>query len=406
MKTLTVIIVNYNVKFFLYQTLLSLYKSLEGVDNDVYVVDNNSNDNSVEYIKKHFPNVIIIENKENVGFSKANNQAYKLSNSKYILILNPDTVLKEDTIRTCLQVMESNPNVGAVGVKMIDGKGNYLPESKRGFPTPWASICKFSGLTHLFPKSKIFASYYLGHLSENETNKIEVLTGAFMFIRSNLYREVGMLDERYFMYGEDIDISYQITLKKFDILYISNTQIIHYKGESTPKKSLKFIQNFHDAMSVFYQKNFSKNQNKLAQYIILSIIEIKAFYEKFKLLVPSFNNQKKKDLRSRKNWLIVYHSKHSKNEHISKLITYLKNASQCENVELCEIKNIDVMLKKYKTVSSLNLVFDLETLTFSESIELMQKVNSLNINFWNALPNGTLLASQSKKESGEIYIWK
>jgi GT2 family glycosyltransferase len=390
----------------LYQTLLSLYKSLEGVDNDVYVVDNNSNDNSVEYIKKHFPNVIIIENKENVGFSKANNQAYKLSNSKYILILNPDTVLKEDTIRTCLQVMESNPNVGAVGVKMIDGKGNYLPESKRGFPTPWASICKFSGLTHLFPKSKIFASYYLGHLSENETNKIEVLTGAFMFIRSNLYREVGMLDERYFMYGEDIDISYQITLKKFDILYISNTQIIHYKGESTPKKSLKFIQNFHDAMSVFYQKNFSKNQNKLAQYIILSIIEIKAFYEKFKLLVPSFNNQKKKDLRSRKNWLIVYHSKHSKNEHISKLITYLKNASQCENVELCEIKNIDVMLKKYKTVSSLNLVFDLETLTFSESIELMQKVNSLNINFWNALPNGTLLASQSKKESGEIYIWK
>jgi GT2 family glycosyltransferase len=390
----------------LYQTLLSLYKSLDGVDNDVYVVDNNSNDNSVEYIKKHFPNVIIIENKENIGFSKANNHAYKLSNSKYILILNPDTVLKEDTIRTCLQVMESNPNVGAVGVKMIDGKGNYLPESKRGFPTPWASICKFSGLTHLFPKSKIFASYYLGHLSENETNKIEVLTGAFMFIRSNLYREVGMLDERYFMYGEDIDISYQITLNKFDILYISNTQIIHYKGEATPKKSLKFIQNFHDAMSVFYQKNFSKNQNKLAQYIILSIIEIKALYEKFKLLVPSFNNQKKKDLRSRKNWLIVYHSNHSKNEHISKLIAYLKNASQCENVELCEIKNIDVMLKKYKTVSSLNLVFDLETLTFSESIELMQKVNSLNINFWNALPNGTLLASQSKKESGEIYIWK
>ncbi|HNV51874.1 MAG TPA: glycosyltransferase family 2 protein, partial [Tenuifilaceae bacterium] len=230
---LSVIIVNYNVKHFLEQCLMSVHSALKDIDAEVFVVDNASSDDSCSMVKQKFPTVKLIENYQNVGFSKANNQAIAQSQGKYILLLNPDTVVQEDTFTKCIAFMNSHSDAGAITVKMIDGKGNYLPESKRGFPSPWVSFFKIFGLTSLFPKSKIFARYYLGHLDKNATNQIDVLPGAFMFIKKEALNKSGLLDEQFFMYGEDIDLSYRITQAGYKNYYYPECQIIHYKGEST-----------------------------------------------------------------------------------------------------------------------------------------------------------------------------
>ncbi len=207
---LSVIIVNYNVKFFLEQALLSLRRAIQSLEVEVFVVDNNSADGSVEMVRNKFPEVILIVNKHNPGFSIANNQAIRQAKGQYILLLNPDTVVAEDTFRICLQFMDDHPQVGGLGVRMIDGSGQFLPESKRGFPSPWVAFCKAFGLSRLFPRSKWFNHYHLGYLSEKEAHPIEVLAGAFMWMRSSVLDEVGLLDESFFMYGEDIDLSYRI----------------------------------------------------------------------------------------------------------------------------------------------------------------------------------------------------
>ncbi|BDX38925.1 hypothetical protein CYCD_22800 [Tenuifilaceae bacterium CYCD] len=269
---LSIIIVNYNVKHFLEQCLMSVYASLKGIDAEIFVVDNASSDDSCTMVKEKFPAVILVENNKNVGFSKANNQAIVQSKGKYILLLNPDTVVQEDTFSKCIAFMSSTPNAGSLTVKMIDGKGNYLPESKRGFPSPWVSFFKIFGLTALFPKSKIFARYYLGHLDKNLTQEIDVLPGAFMFIKKEALNTAGFLDEQFFMYGEDIDLSYRITKAGYKNYYYPECQIIHYKGESTKKGSLNYVLIFYKAMIIFAKKHFKSN--KASTFIVLINIAI------------------------------------------------------------------------------------------------------------------------------------
>lgn len=259
---LSVIIVNYNVRYFLEQCLVSVFAALQGVDGEVWVVDNASTDGSVEMVRIKFPKVRLIANKKNIGFSKANNQAIRQAQGKYILLLNPDTVVQEDTFRQCISFMETHTEAGGLTVKMIDGKGHFLPESKRGFPSLWASFCKIFGLTTLFPNSKVFARYYLGHLDKNSTNAIEILPGAFMFLRAKTLQATGLLDEQFFMYGEDIDLSYRILQHGFKNYYLPDSQIIHYKGESTKKGSLNYVIVFYKAMILFAQKHFSKQKQK------------------------------------------------------------------------------------------------------------------------------------------------
>ncbi|HLK97662.1 MAG TPA: glycosyltransferase family 2 protein, partial [Hymenobacter sp.] len=210
---LSVVIVNYNVCYFLEQALLSVRRAGEklGQPLEVFVVDNNSVDGSVAMVKARFPEVILIENKDNPGFSKANNQALRLATGEYQLLLNPDTVVEEDTFRICCEFMDEHPNAGGLGVKMLDGQGKFLPESKRGLPTPWVAFYKIFGLAKLFPKSRKFGRYHLGFLDKDQTHEIEVLSGAFMLMRKATLDQVGLLDEDYFMYGEDIDLSYRIT---------------------------------------------------------------------------------------------------------------------------------------------------------------------------------------------------
>ncbi len=273
---LSVVIVNYNVKYFLEQCLHSVQRASEGIEAEVIVVDNNSVDGSVGEIRQKFPGVRIIENPENLGFSRANNQAIRESSGRYILLLNPDTVVEEDTFRKCMAFMESHPDAGALGVKMINGKGEFLPESKRALPTPLVSFYKMFGLATLFPRSKRFGKYHLGHLSMDKTHQVEVLAGAFMFIRKSVLDETGLLDESFFMYGEDIDLSYRIMQAGYRNYYFPETTIIHYKGESTKKGSLNYVRMFYQAMIVFAAKHFTSRKARTFRFLINLAIYFRA----------------------------------------------------------------------------------------------------------------------------------
>ncbi len=279
---LSVIIVNYNVKHFLEQCLHSVYKAANGIETEIFVVDNNSVDGSSQLIREKFPDLYFIENKENLGFSRANNQAIRKASGKYILLLNPDTVVEEDTFSKVTGFMEAHPEAGGLGVKMIDGKGAFLPESKRGLPTPWVAFYKMFGLSRLFPKSRKFGKYHLSYLSENDIHEIEVLAGAFMLIRKETLDKVGLLDETFFMYGEDIDLSYRITKGGYKNYYFPETTIIHYKGESTKKGSLNYVKVFYSAMIIFARKHFSGGKAGLFAFIIHLAIWFRALISVFK----------------------------------------------------------------------------------------------------------------------------
>jgi O-antigen biosynthesis protein len=274
---LSVIIVNYNVKHFLEQCLHSVLKASRNLYTEIFVVDNHSADGSTQLVREKFPNVILIENKENVGFSKANNQAIKQAKGKYILLLNPDTVVEEDTFRKTIAFMEGHPEAGGLGVKMIDGKGNFLPESKRGLPTPWVAFCKMFGLSKLFPKSKRFGEYHLSYLSDHEIHSVDVLAGAFMMLRGEVLNQTGLLDETFFMYGEDIDLSYRIKKAGYHNYYFPETTIIHYKGESTKKGSLNYVKVFYQAMIIFARKHFSSGKAGTFSFLLHLAIWFRAF---------------------------------------------------------------------------------------------------------------------------------
>lgn len=271
---LSVIIVNYNVKHFLEQCLNSVFAAAKYCESEFFVVDNNSVDGSCAMVRSRFPEVNLIENKKNYGFSFANNQAIKLSKGEYVLLLNPDTVIEEMTLKKVCDFMDSHPDAGGLGVKMIDGKGRFLPESKRGLPTPEVAFYKIFGLSKIFKKSKRFGQYHLTYLSNDEVHKVDVLSGAFMLIRRKVLDKIGLLDESFFMYGEDIDISYRIKQAGYNNYYFPETTIIHYKGESTKKASINYVIIFYNAMIIFAKKHFS-NRNA---GIMIALIKLAIYF--------------------------------------------------------------------------------------------------------------------------------
>lgn len=250
---LSVIILNYNVRHFLELCVLSVQNALQNSDAEIIVIDNNSQDDSCEMMKRRFPNVKLIENKENSGFPKGNNIGVAAAKGEYICILNPDTVVAEDTFTKVLAFAKKQKELGIVGVKLIDGTGNFLPESKRGIPTPFVAFTKITGLYKIFPK--IFGEYYAQHLSENQTGKVDILVGAFMLMKRDLYNEIGGFDENCFMYSDDIDLSYMALKKGKFNYYFHETSVIHYKGESTVKDET-YMKRFQEAMNFFYKKHF------------------------------------------------------------------------------------------------------------------------------------------------------
>ncbi|MGY5353218.1 glycosyltransferase family 2 protein [Wenyingzhuangia sp. IMCC45533] len=242
----SVVIVNYNVRYFLELCLLSVSKALKGIDGEIIVVDNVSKDKSCEMVKDRFPEVTLLENNENVGFSKANNQGVAIAKGEYVLILNPDTVVGENLFHEILPFADEQSDLGALGVRLIDGTGVFLPESKRGLPTPKKSFSRMLGSNR--------GGYYASYLTKDGVGKIEVLVGAFMLMKKERYLEVGGFDEDYFMYGEDIDLSYKLTQAGYTNYYNGKSIVIHYKGEST-RKDVKYLRHFYGAMNIFYQKH-------------------------------------------------------------------------------------------------------------------------------------------------------
>jgi len=378
--TLSVVIVNYNVRYYLEQCLLSVQDALKGIKSEIIVVDNASKDDSCSMLKSKFKEVILIENKENVGFSKANNQGVEKAKGEYVLILNPDTVLAEDTLQQVLQFASDKEKIGAVGVKFIDGSGHFLPECKRGIPTPKVAFGKLFG----FPKSAI-DTYYATHLNENEIGKIDILTGAFMLLKKTVYQEVNGFDEDYFMYGEDIDLSYKIIKKGYPNYYFGKTKIIHYKGESTTKDK-KYIKRFYGAMEIFYKKHFKVNP--VSSLFMLAGI-------KFWQTVKSFSiNSKPKNSQQKAN-RIIYIGKNN--------ATFAKIKTKIQP-ELA-IFHQDISIKDILANKPDKLIFDINDLKYKTVFSVMEKLKNQPISF-RFIPKNTnfIIGSDSNNTKGEVIV--
>jgi N-acetylglucosaminyl-diphospho-decaprenol L-rhamnosyltransferase len=293
MKELSIVIVSYNVRYFLEQCLYSVLKAAGAcaIPVEIIVVDNQSSDDSVGYLQPKFPTVQFISNKENIGFSRANNLGWRQARGSMVLFLNPDTIIGEESLKQSIELLEQYNDVGAVGVRMVDGSGRYLPESKRGIPTPAASFYKLSGLIHLFPRSEKIAQYYMGHLSNKKNYEVFVLAGAYMMVRKKVLEETGGFDEQFFMYGEDVDLSYRIQKAGYKNVFIGKTSIIHFKGEST-KKDIRYLKQFYHAMRLFAKKHFSRQGWWLPVLIEITIACRMGLYYLSNLLYFKINSSK------------------------------------------------------------------------------------------------------------------
>ncbi|MCA2005282.1 MAG: glycosyltransferase [Ignavibacterium sp.] len=288
MTDLSIIIVNYNVKEYLKNLLHSIKKASQNLSTEIFVVDNASDDGSVEMIREKFPEVKLIANEKNLGFGKANNLALKEANGKFLLLINPDTLVAEDTFSKLIEFFESHPDAGMVGCKILNPDGTLQLACRRSFPGPWTSFTKVTGLSSLFPKSKLFARYNLTYLDENQTYEVDAISGSFMMMRKEVYDKVGGFDEQFFMYGEDLDLCYRIQKAGYKIYYVHSTQIIHYKGESTKRSSLDETKVFYDAMHLFVKKHLSGSF--IVELILRSAIAVRslfAFLGKKKLIIIS-----------------------------------------------------------------------------------------------------------------------
>lgn len=256
MVTLSVIIVSYNVKDYLAQALVSVQKAVSGISHEIFVVDNASTDGSAAVVKEKFPGITLIENEENTGFAKANNIAMKRAAGEYISMLNPDTIVREDTFSILLEAFDTYPEVGMVGCKILNEDGSLQLSCRRSFPTPWVSLTRMLGLSRVFPNSKLFARYNLTYLDADSVEEVDAVSGSFMIIRRKILETVGFFDEQFFMYGEDLDWCYRIKQAGWKILYYPKTSIIHFKGKSLNEREWNQIKLFHKAMVIFAEKHF------------------------------------------------------------------------------------------------------------------------------------------------------
>lgn len=299
---LSVIIVNHNVKLYLEQCLYSVLRAGSSVDMEIIVVDNHSSDGSRHYLEPAFPQVQFIWNTENLGFAKACNIGWQRAAGRHILFLNPDTIVGEECFEYCLRFQQEAAHCGALGVRMINERGLFLKESKRGFPSPLVSFFRLTGLSALFPKSALFAQYYLGHLPELETHEIDVVAGAFMMVKKEVLDEVGGFDESFFMYGEDIDLSYRIQKQGYRNYYYPEVTILHFKGRSTPHKNLQYLKTFYGAMKIFIDKHYGKSEKKFLSFLLQAGIRLKIIAARISLVLSGLlrRETKKSDTLTQK----------------------------------------------------------------------------------------------------------
>lgn len=389
---LSIVIVNYNVKYFLEQCLRSVRAAVAGLDAEIFVVDNNSTDGSVDYLQPLFPEVTFIANKDNPGFAKANNQAIRQAKGEYILLLNPDTVVDEESLRTLWFFMDEHPEAGGVGVKMINGNGEFLPESKRSFPTPWVSFCKLFGLSKLFPGSRTFARYSLPYLNPDKQHKVDVLAGAFMFLRHEALDKVGLLDESFFMYGEDIDLSYRIKMGGYSNYYLP-VRLLHYKGESTKHSDIRYIKAFYGAMLIFYKKYYPRSGWIMSGLIRLGLAAKMAFAAIFG---SSRDKQKRKRTIKHRRLQVFCHEEHF--ETVKK--TCVKQMPDLEFVNLWDLdieRVMDAISRKNQMKGFTDYVFCYPDVRFEQILLFMDKlVNKKAVFHIYQKENGVLVSPGDK----------
>lgn len=381
---LSVIILNYNVRYFLELCVLSVQKALETIDSEIIVVDNGSSDDSCAMMQTRFPEVKLIQNAENLGFPKGNNIGVAAAKGEYLCILNPDTVVAEDTFVKVLAFAKAQKNLGIVGVKLIDGSGNFLPESKRGVPTPWVAFTKIMGLYRWFPGIPVFTKYYAQHLRPDQTGKVAILVGAFMFLSRELYLEVGGFDENCFMYADDIDLSYQIGQKGKDNFYFHDTTVIHFKGESTSKDGT-YMKRFQEAMRFFYQKHF-KVSFFFEIFMSLGIF----FFSLFKTI------QGKSNIQKEPSHYLLY----SQNEKLTKeLQLTLGKKVAFQALEGEKMVNSSSLKMKQGT----EIIVDTNYVSFRECITISESLKNKGFTF-KILPKKAnfLIGSNNNSERGVI----
>lgn len=389
---LSIIIVNYNVKFFLEQCLCSVNAAIEFIDSEVIVIDNCSTDNSVGYLQKKFDWVKFISNETNEGFGKANNKALQHCSGDIILFLNPDTILPENILQNCLDFFSATTEAAAAGVKMIDGSGNFLPESKRAFPSPMVSFFKLCGLADVFPKSKLFNKYALGFLAEEETHEVDVLCGAFLMAKRNILEQIAGFDEAFFMYGEDIDLCYRIKNTGSKIYYLGTETIVHFKGESARKGDLNYVRMFYTAMQVFVKKHYAGGYAVLMVLFLQVAILLRAGLS---FTAAIFRKLSKK----------ISASSGETNEH---LLLVGDDVSVKEAQQIILNTKPDMVagytavtgLLKLKSLLKGKIIFCTGRLSYTQCIGFMNEEKERFSYKWHGLNSGSIVGSSNKKITG------
>lgn len=381
---LSVIILNYNVRYFLEQCVLSVQSAISTLDAEIIVVDNNSSDESCLMMKTKFPEVKLIQNRANFGFPKGNNIGVEQASGKYICILNPDTVVAENTFVKILAFAERQINPGIIGCQLIDGTGEFLPESKRGIPTPWVAFTKISGLYKVFPKWKIFNQYNAQHLDKDQTGKVDILVGAFMFLERELYKELEGFDEKCFMYADDIDLSYRALQKQKSNFYFHETTVLHYKGESTVKDE-KYMKHFQEAMNFFYQKHFKKS------WFFEFFIQIGIWFFSF---IKMFQGKTKP--KPLPESVVFYSSNKNLSE---KLPSILKNKVLFIDLKKEKMVNSSLIFKG----KSVEIILDNQYVSFKKCIKIIKTLKDKNVTF-KIFPKNTnfIIGSNSRNDRGQI----
>ncbi len=392
---LSIIIVNYNSKYFAEQCLCSVAAATKDITTEVFVVDNASTDQSISYLESKFDWVNFIASDRNLGFAKANNLALSKASGAYVLFLNPDTIIPEDCITTCISHLQARPDAGAIGMRMIDGAGNFLPESKRALPSPLVSFWKLIGMSAILPKSSFFNQYALGHLDENENHEIPVLSGAFMCCNTALIKRLDGFDERFFMYGEDIDLSYRISKAGYQNLYLGQLAIIHFKGESTPLKNFNYVRIFYKAMQQFVDKHYSSTYAGIVKIFLYLSILIRAMLT---ILMLPFSFMSTKS-----------NIKYS----LSKKGSFFLSGDGLSTQHAYQIlqENGIPAMQKIVTLSntlsdSCQLVFCTGRMSYKECLQFCCTHKSTYTYYWHGLSTHCIISSPSKNAAGIVYTFQ
>ncbi|MEP2445960.1 MAG: glycosyltransferase family 2 protein [Balneola sp.] len=384
---ITIVIVNYRVKEYILLLMDSIQKATRHFSVEIFIVDNNSEDGSPEYLISAYKSVKIIKNVENVGFAKANNQAIEKASGTYTLIINPDTVIQEDSLLKLKQYMDESEKTAALGFKMINPDGSFARESKRSVPDLKTGIFRASGLDKLLPNSRLFGQRYLGWIDENEVTVVPVISGAGMFWRTSVLKALQGFDEAFFMYGEDDDLCYRVQNTDFSIRYFPPAKMLHFKGESERDMSLKSLKKMNRGLAQFFTKHYKNSYNIFSRALISIAFNSRTVVQYLTLRSKTNTDVQPENINS----AVILHS--LEKESPDGLVNNIKNALKLtsENLVLKKISNENDFINISK-----NLIFDTSSVSYTEAFDLMEKLSEKEFSFYFLLPEKNLIVGKSR----------